>query len=389
MHALHAEVQIDVFLRRELLAQRRGDAVGVGLRLCHRHARLQAADDAERAGAARRGVEVEAHRRPDVDVRLDAGTRRKQQFEIRGQHANDFGAAVTKADRLADDVRIAAVASLPQPMAQNRQRRQRRWSSRSGRRRARRWWRRLRLRGAVGVGEVAARGHRHAEHREDVGRGADRADLFRFAGLSGDRGATRRGDAGHAVERLGALAEVADIGNREREVEHVARPQLGPHEHEARGIAVGQRPQQDAVDDAEDRRAGADAEGDRQNRDDSESRVFLERAQCVIEILQKGVHSSPQPSLAKLPWLLQRRCIGTFRTRSKSLSGRRRRLLRDHLPGRGTRRSESGRASLGGHSTRVGASLRRRATRCGRPRLRPGIARPRGSAKTRKRRRAS
>ena len=45
---------------------------------------------------------------PDVDVRIDAGARRKQQLEVLRQDADDLGAANAEPDGLADDRRIAA-----------------------------------------------------------------------------------------------------------------------------------------------------------------------------------------------------------------------------------------------------------------------------------------
>ena len=70
-------------------------------------------------------------------------------------------------------------------------------------------------------------------------------------------------------ERYGYLNVVADSDD-------VAVAQVGPHRAQARRVVIGQRPQQDGVDDAEDRRGGADAERVRQNRRDGERRLALQ-----------------------------------------------------------------------------------------------------------------
>ena len=54
------------------------------------------------------------------------------------------------------------------------------------------------------------------------------------------------------------------------------------------GSAPRQRPQQHGVDDAEDRRVGADAEREREDGDGGKARAAKERACPVAEILPEG-----------------------------------------------------------------------------------------------------
>ena len=54
-------------------------------------------------------------------------------------------------------------------------------------------------------------------------------------------------------------------------------------------IPVGQRPQQHAVDEAEDGAGGADAEREHGNRDGREQRVVPQRAKRVSKILSHGI----------------------------------------------------------------------------------------------------
>ena len=58
-----------------------------------------------------------------------------------------------------------------------------------------------------------------------------------------------------------------------------------PHHHELFGIFEGKRPQQDGVDDAEDRAIRTNAEGESGDSDYSEPRVFQERTQAITQIL--------------------------------------------------------------------------------------------------------
>lgn len=61
--------------------------------------------------------------------------------------------------------------------------------------------------------------------------------------------------------------------------------------HQLPWIAIGQGPQEDGVDQAEDRRVDADAERERDNRQSRDCGTFLERAQSKAHILPEGIHT--------------------------------------------------------------------------------------------------
>ena len=126
VHRLDAEVRVRGLLDRESRAQVGRQAIELRLRLLEAHAGLQLGDDAQEHVVARAGLVVDAVGDHDVGTRIDVGARRKQQLEPRRQHADDVGAAVAELDRLADDRFVAAVAPLPELVAEDRDVRQRR-----------------------------------------------------------------------------------------------------------------------------------------------------------------------------------------------------------------------------------------------------------------------
>jgi hypothetical protein len=57
------------------------------------------------------------------------------------------------------------------------------------------------------------------------------------------------------------------------------------HPHQAFGAWIGQRPQQDRVDDAEDGGVGADAEGQRRDGDGREGAMLAEQTETMPDVL--------------------------------------------------------------------------------------------------------
>src|SRR5439155_22811750 len=58
-----------------------------------------------------------------------------------------------------------------------------------------------------------------------------------------------------------------EVGRRERPILDIPRAQLAPHDDETRRVRERKRTKQDCIHDAENRRAGSDAERDRDRRD--------------------------------------------------------------------------------------------------------------------------
>ncbi len=59
-------------------------------------------------------------------------------------------------------------------------------------------------------------------------------------------------------------------------------------------VAIRQRREEHRIDDAEDRRIGADAEGERQQNDQRECRGVAQPARRVAEVVEQGVHGDSE-----------------------------------------------------------------------------------------------
>ena len=76
------------------------------------------------------------------------------------------------------------------------------------------------------------------------------------------------------------LPVVGQLQGRELGVGHAAEGRRLAEVHQALPVLVGQRPQQDAADHAEDRGVGADAERQGEHGDKGEAGALAERAQA-------------------------------------------------------------------------------------------------------------
>ena len=196
---------------------------------------------------------VRRQRRPHVARSVDAETR----AAARRRSGRSPRRAST---RLADDRRIGAEALTPQPVGEDAPR------------------------GPVPdelllVGEVASERRLHAERRKQArrrraGRHAlGRADAARQVRVADGVPAHRRQQA-----RL-LLGMSWSSGTDDGHVEHALHRELAVEDDERARVAIGQRPQQHAVDDAEDGGVGADAERQRDNRRRRHARRPAQHAQ--------------------------------------------------------------------------------------------------------------
>ena len=219
---------------------------------------------------------------PDVGEALHIGVGREEQFEARRQHADDLGGARrSRGQALAQDVGAAAEAPLPVFVGEHHDGGNCRAAPGL---RALRW---RRLRHPVGFGEAAAQDGGGAHHPQEVGADLGAADQFGGAVLA-RHDITEGHDRGHIREdRRGAVAQVEEIGVREREVLDVAPCHVGKGEDQAVGILVGQRAKEYGVRDAEDRGRRADAESDRQDGGGGEHGALAQRAQSKGEVAKK------------------------------------------------------------------------------------------------------
>ena len=244
-----------------------GECLELGARRREARARLQAGEDLEvvhvplgeqvaRHVERRRGHD-ERREHPDARV-LGIVEGSRHDAEDRVRHAVDL-------DPAADDRRVACQLALPDALADDDQR----------------------LCGAaVGRGrERPAHERRHREDVEVVGRDARGRHALRLASRHRDR---RRiaPVTGHRRQRLALPIDVEEVGRREAAVRIRAAAARQPDDRPA--VGVGQRPQQNAVDDAEDGRVGADAEREGQDRDDRKCRRAEQRANGVTKVIEHG-----------------------------------------------------------------------------------------------------
>ena len=157
----------------------------------------------------------------------------------------------------------------------------------------------------VALCEGASKHWPHAEHRERVRRHL-RAVEPQGVSLTGQRRA--RDPQGRDMgERLDPRAQRQELNRiqrggrlRGRTVRCHGTVGVLDDVDELVRIPVGQRCQQNRVDDAEDGRVGADAERKRRNRDRGEPRVPPQRAQPVADVLQHALQPRRDPDVMNM-----------------------------------------------------------------------------------------
>ena len=229
----------------------------------------------------------DAHGEPDIGQALRIGIGREEEFEAGGQDADDYGAARPAGGQaLAQHVGLAAEAALPVVVGDEENGGDGGHGARCGAGRGRR------LRNAIGVDEAAAQDGRGAHHGEEVGADGATVDQFRRAVLA--RHDVAEGLHGGDVleDGFGAVAQIEEIGVGEREVLNVALAHVGEGEHQAVGILVGKRAQQNGIGHAEDGGGGADPERDGENGGGREDGALAQRAESVQQVTKQ--HASLQ-----------------------------------------------------------------------------------------------
>ena len=127
-------------------------------------------------------------------------------------------------------------------------------------------------RSGVAVGKIAAVDRLNAERRQEVAADPDGADALGIA-AAGQVDALRA-QGRQLLERGRAGDEIGDVAGRRRQAVEAGPPlHLGaelPRHDQPIGLRERQRPHQHRVDDAENRGVGADAEGERHERNEGE-----------------------------------------------------------------------------------------------------------------------
>lgn len=233
------------------------DRVHFLLRLAERNARLQARH---------------THQPEEAPARAHLGTRRERFPQVgfprriaeRGRHhAGDRVGLAVERDRAADDGWIGAEPPHPEAVAQNRDARAAEL--------------------IVAPREGAAERGTGAHYTEEVRRHRRAADVF---GVAGPGEHVRRATVGGEAFDGAALGTPVLEARIRRHVVIEALLRVGhPHHHDPVGIVVWQLPQQDGLDDAEDRGVGADAKREGRQRGGSEPWSVGERAQPVFQVV--------------------------------------------------------------------------------------------------------
>ena len=146
--------------------------------------------------------------------------------------------------------------------------------------------------GLVFLGEEAtAQGRPHAQHGEVVARDDQPLNPLGLPALAERQRALHSSD--EAVEDLVPVAivdEVSEVGGRAD-----ALAAAGADDDEPVRFFDRQLPDEDFVDQAEDGRIGADADGQREHGDGGKARSFEQHARAVSQVLPQGFESGPAP----------------------------------------------------------------------------------------------
>ena len=186
------------------------------------------------------------------------------------EHADDLRLLDGEIERLADHVRIAAEDPPPVRVGEHGDRR-----------------RALRV----------IRLHQHpsilrmrAEHLEEVRRHQSAGGAMRLAAAEHVEGPVA--ELNELIDRLRLAAIIGDLREREARVLDAGGGLHLPQVHDAIGVRIRQRPQQHAVDDAEDRGVRADAEPQRQDESDRKPGQLRQVADSNAKVVEHGRHPS-------------------------------------------------------------------------------------------------
>ena len=187
-----------------------------------------------------------------------------ERAERGGHHADDFVGFTIERDLPAEDGRISSEPVAPQVIGQDHH---------------------ARTPGAILLGKKrSTECWRHAKHREHVPGDSFAEQLFGRSRFREDR--RHRGKSGQVVERpVGALIidEVCGRYGQSRVPPLVDFPQRD----EPCAFGIWERPEHDGIDDAEDRRIGADAEGQREHGHRREAGRTAEKTERVAKVMKE------------------------------------------------------------------------------------------------------
>ena len=248
------------------------ERVQLRLRRLRRHPVLQTADEIEKVASAVLTIgRVQPEGHPDLGAVVhDVGAGR--------HHADDFAAQAIDLDHLSDH-RTSVKCGLPQLVRQNHDARRRR--------------RRLSWRGrrAADVGfslrEQSSVRRLDSERVEQVL--VDVCGTHAKRSIAGDEVRLARRERADGRKGAVELAELHVFRRRDPELGEPERRKLRRQVHQPIGLRIPERPQDDAVDDRENRGVGADAERERQHGHGGEAGSAPQHAQPMTHIARHVV----------------------------------------------------------------------------------------------------
>src|SRR6202043_77609 len=184
------------------------------------------------------------------------------------QNPNNCSEITVEPHGTAENVRIGAIGTAPQAIADHGQ-----WSE--TRREILRTKQPSNLRG-------------HTQHGKVAKTAIDRLDTLGLFG-AGHILATLK-DRGHIFKYTRSRLQVIQFGLRKLNVPQSYAGLVKEDSYQTVGIAVGQRTQQHGIHDAENGRVGSHAQSQRQDSHDRECGLFDQHAQTIANILKESPH---------------------------------------------------------------------------------------------------
>ena len=246
---------------REVVFDALADRVHVGARLRKRDAVFQPGKRNHPMEVARHVRRLERQRPPELHRCAVERARRRQD-------ADDRVRLVVEKDRAVDDGRIRAELGDPHAVTDDRH---------------------LVFAQLVLTGKKRPAQCRFGAKHLEVARGHQAASELDWFGAAGQRDRVA-GLRRHEVEDGVVSLPVEEV--QRRDAVALASRRLLHDADDAIGVRVGERLEQHRIHEAEDRRIGADADGQRQDGDGREPRALTECAHRVTDIPEQGRHET-------------------------------------------------------------------------------------------------
>ena len=248
--------------------------------------RFQSADHGQRVPPS---IRFRTQRKGEEQIGGASRRKRAAEVERRRQHADDRHGCAIEGDRPADHVGLRAQAALPERVAQDRCS----WCAPQ----------------AFLGGEVSSEPGTYAQQRKEALRHGYTGDALGFAGAGQPdvADAVERRKPCEAGQRLALLPQIDDMSDLNGLPRQVLRRSVRDPDQASR-VVERQRPKPQRVDDAEDGRAGADANPDDQDRERRQRGVAPQGSHGISQIAHQRLDEG-QDALHRLAVCLIRHCL--------------------------------------------------------------------------------